>query len=61
MTPLSKEQWLSVVRNAVFAFAATFSTSLSVSGELNRSALFSAATAGLMAAFKVVEKLFTKA
>lgn len=56
MTPLNKNQWKSVLLNTVFAFAASFLPVLLASDNLDKAALVGAATAGVMAALKVVEK-----
>jgi uncharacterized membrane protein YagU involved in acid resistance len=56
MTPLTKIQWKSVLLNTVFAFVASFLPVLLASENLDKAALVGAATAGVMAALKVVEK-----
>lgn len=56
MTALTKDQWKSVLLNSVFAFAAAFVPVLAASDNLDKAALTGAATAGVMAVLKVVEK-----
>lgn len=56
ITPITKAQWKSVLLNTVFAFIAAFIPVLAASDSLDKAALIGAATAGVMAAFKVIEK-----
>lgn len=58
VTPLTKDQWKSVALNTVLAFFATFLPTLVYSTNWDRAAISSAVVAGLMAAFKVIEKAF---
>jgi hypothetical protein len=58
MTPITKSQWKSVALNTVFAFIAAFLPILAASENLDKAALVGAATAGVMAALKVIEKAF---
>lgn len=58
MTPLTKSQWKSVAINTVLAFCATFLPAIVFSPELNQAVVKAAVVAGLMAAFKVIEKAF---
>ena len=60
LTPLTKAQWISVARNSLFAFIATFVTIVSASGNFDGSTLVAAATAGVMAVLKIVEKALTE-
>jgi uncharacterized membrane protein YagU involved in acid resistance len=57
MTPISKRQWQSVVLNTLFAFFAAFAPVVIASGSFDKATLTAAAVAGLMASFKIVEKL----
>lgn len=59
MSPLSKAQWISVIRNSVFAFLAVVIPLLATTTNYSQDALKAIAVAGIMAAFKVVEKVFT--
>lgn len=59
MSPLDKAQWISVVRNSVFAFLAVAVPLLLTTNDYSQSALKAIAVAGIMAALKVVEKVFT--
>ena len=58
MTPLTKSQWKSVALNTLFAFIAAFVPVLAASENLDKAALVGAATAGVMAGLKVIEKAF---
>lgn len=59
MSPLTKDQWVSVIRNSVFAFLAVVVPLLATSTDLSQASVKAAVVAGIMAAFKVVEKVFT--
>lgn len=59
ITPISKDQWVSVVKNAIIAGAAAFVTALQATGDVSRTALYSACATAVAAAIKVVEKSFT--
>ena len=59
MTPITKGQWKSVLLNTIFAFFAAFAPVIIASGNLDKATLTAAATAGLMAVLKIVEKLNT--
>lgn len=61
ITPITKDQWVSVVKNAVVAGVSTFVVALQASGDVSRTAFYSAAVAAVAAAIKVVEKSFTDA
>jgi hypothetical protein len=61
VTPITKEQWLSVARNTVLAFLATFLPAIVYSPEITQAAVKAAVVAGLMASFKVIEKAFQEA
>ena len=56
---LSKDQWVSVVKNAVIAGVVAFCTVVGASGNINQDVLSSAAVAAGVAAVKIVEKLLT--
>lgn len=56
----TKEQWFSIIKNTAIAFVATLSTTLSVTGTLNWSVVFSAGTAAIVGALKTIEKLFSE-
>lgn len=58
MSPLTKSQWKSVLLNSLFAFCAAFMPALMYSDNLDKAAVVSSFTAGLMAALKVIEKSF---
>lgn len=57
-TRLTREQWISVIRNTLFAAAAAFITSIQVTGFNSRAAVFTGLTAAGTAVFKIVEKTF---
>ena len=59
MTPLTKNQWKSVLLNTLFAFIASAIPVLLASNNLDKSALVGAATAGVMAAIKILQKALT--
>lgn len=58
---ISKEQWVSVVKNAVFAGVAAFAVAFQASGEVSKTAFYSAVVAGVTAVIKIVEKTFSEA
>ena len=58
LTPLTRSQWKSVLINSAFAFVAAFVPVVAASNNLDKAALVGAATAGVMAALKVIEKAF---
>ena len=60
-SPITKDQWASVVRNSVFAFLSVFAATLQASGQLDKKALLAADSAAGMAVFKIVEKSLTEA
>ena len=60
VTPLTKSQWKSVVVNSLFAFLSTFLPSVVFSPTINSAVLKSALVAGIMAAFKIVQKALTQ-
>jgi len=61
ITALTKDQWISVVKNAVIAGAVAFLLSLQYSPSLDKDSLYSATIAAGVAIVKIVEKLFTEA
>ncbi len=58
VSPLTRSQWVSVAKNALFAGLSAFAVAIQVQG-LTRPGLEAAAVAGVTAALKVVEKLFS--
>lgn len=60
ISPITKEQWISVVKNAVIAGLVSFAYTLQVSG-LTKPGIVSAGIAAGVAIVKVIEKLFTPA
>ena len=56
MTPLTRSQWKSVAINTAFAFIAAFVPVMVASDNWDKATLVGAATAGVMAALKIVEK-----
>lgn len=60
MTPLTRDQWKSVAINTGFAFVAAFVPVLAASDNLDKAALVGAATAGVMAALKVLQGALSK-
>ena len=61
MTPITKDQWKSVARNAVFAGVSAFVIFLSTSADpFSKTALKAGAVLALTTAIKIVEKLFTQ-
>lgn len=59
MTPLSKDQWVSVFKALAYAFVSTFITTLLVQPELTQAALYASAVAGVNAVLVTIKKLFT--
>lgn len=55
----TKAQWIAVAINSVLAFVATFTATL-VGTDINKAAVLSAAAAGVMAVFKIVQKIFSE-
>lgn len=60
ISPITKSQWVSVVKNAVIAGVAAFAVALQASGEVSRTAVYSAIVAGVTAVIKIVEKSFVE-
>lgn len=60
LSPITKDQWISVVKNSLLAGLAAFFVALQASGTLDKKAYLAAATAAGMAVFKVVEKAFSQ-
>lgn len=60
LSTISREQWVSVVKNAVIAGVAAFGVALQASGEVSRTAVYSAIVAGVTAVIKIVEKSFVE-
>ena len=61
LSPITKEQWVSVVKNAIIAGVASLGAALQQSGDLNKATLTAAIVAAGAAIIKVVEKAFTEA
>lgn len=62
ISALDKTQWFSVVRNAVFTFIATFIVTvlpLIQTQHITKPGLLAAASAGVMAVIKIIQKLYT--
>jgi hypothetical protein len=59
MTPITKNQWHSVLTNTVFAFLSAFLPIIIASGSFDKATLVAGATAGLMAGLKIIQKAFT--
>jgi len=57
MSPVTKAQWKSVLLNSIFAFLAAFTPVIIASENIDKATLVAAATAGLMAILKIIEKL----
>lgn len=58
-TPITKDQWVSVAKNSLFAFLSVFIVTLQVQGTLDKKAFLAAASAAGMAVLKIVEKSLT--
>lgn len=58
MTPLTRNQWKSVLINSLLAFLAVFLPAIVLSPELTQAAVKAAVVSGLMASFKIIEKAF---
>jgi len=62
ISPITKDQWKSVVKNALIAGASTFVTLWAATNfSLSKATLIGCAGTAIAAAVKVVEKLFTEA
>ena len=59
MTPITGKQWKSVLINTLLAFVSAFLPIIIASGNLDKATLVAGATAGAMAALKIIQKLFT--
>jgi hypothetical protein len=58
LSPLTRAQWVSVLKNALISGLAAFVTAWSASNySTDKSVLVASATAGLTAIIKVIEKL----
>ena len=60
MTPITKVQWKSVAVNSLLAFLAVFLPAIVYSPEITQAVVKAAVVAGLMAAFKIVQKAFSE-
>jgi hypothetical protein len=61
ITPVTKAQWKSILISVVMTFVATFAYELTEVDNLTKVAVEGAVVAGIMAAFKIVQKLLTPA
>jgi hypothetical protein len=59
MSPISRTQWKSVLINTLFAFVAAFVPIVVASDDITKAVLAGAATAGFMAAQKILQKALT--
>ena len=59
ISPITKEQWIKVVKALAYAFASGFIVSLASTNELSKSAVAGALTAGVNALLVAVKQLFT--
>lgn len=59
MSPLTKNQAISVLKALAYSFVSTFVVALPMFGELNEASLMAAAIAGVNAALVTLKKLFT--
>lgn len=60
LSPITKSQVISIVKNAVIAGVSAFAVALQASGDVSKPALIAAATAFVTAVVKTVEKAFTQ-
>ena len=61
LSPITKEQWVSVVKNSVLAGVAAFVATWVVTADpFSKAGVFAAVSAAGMAVFKTVEKAFTQ-
>lgn len=58
---ITRQQVVSIVKNAVIAGLAAFAVALQQSGDVSKPALIAGLTAAVTAIVKVVEKAFTEA
>jgi len=61
ISPISKQQWISIIKNSVIAGLAAFATSLQFSNDISKPAVITASVAALTAIAKTIEKAFTEA
>lgn len=59
VSTITKNQWQSVLRNSIFAFASAFVPVLLYSDNLDKAAITGALVAGIMAVLKIIEKSLT--
>lgn len=60
LSPITKEQVISIVKNSVIAGLAAFAVSLQQSGDVTKPALIAGLTAAVTAIVKTVEKAFSE-
>ena len=59
ISPLDKVQWKSVITNTLISATVVFLSVLQASGDWSSKGLYTAGVAAGVAAFKIVQKLFT--
>ena len=59
ISPLTKNQWMAVIKAIVYSFVSTFIVTVVVNPTLTRAALYAAAVAGVNASLVTIKKLFT--
>ena len=60
ISPVTKAQWVKVLKALAYSFVSTFAVALMASNELSKAAIAAAAVAGLNAVLVTVKQLFTQ-
>lgn len=60
ITPITKDQWVKVLKALLYAFVSTFVVTLVSSNGFSKAALYASAVAGLNAVLVAVKQLFTQ-
>lgn len=60
LSPITKAQAISIVKNAAIAGLSAFAVSIQLSNDVSKPAVVSAAVAAIAAVVKTVEKAFTQ-
>ena len=60
LSPVTKDQWVKVLKALLYSFVSTFVVSLTAQPELSKATLYAAAVAGVNAVLVTVKQLFTE-
>lgn len=60
LSPITKEQWLKILKALTYSFVSTFVVSLMAQPEMSKATLYASAVAGVNAVLVTVKQLFTE-